>query len=471
VSQPPDSTRVLGGRYELRNVLARGGMATVWIADDTVLARRVAVKLLHPELAVDPDVRERFRREGLAAARLNHPHIVAVYDAGEDGAAAYIVMELVDGDSLRRVLDARGELGVNESVRIGREVAEALGYAHREGLIHRDVKPANVLVNPDGRAKVADFGIAKALSGGSDLTRTGTVVGTARYLAPEQVDGRAVDARTDVYALGLVLYEMLTGEVPHATDSDIATAVARATGVAPSVRLRRPDVAVELDEVIGRALAPDPATRFSDGDALAAALGGEVPVGPPRGAAPVDAVVVRRRRMPWTWLVLSVGLVVATVAGAAWVTRTRHPSRSATVPISIAAVTDFDPAGDGHERPDLVEGAWDGDPATAWTTEHYATPAFGNAKAGVGLVIDLGKSRPVGRVDVDADQSGWSADVYVADDVAPDLAGWGSPATTGEQLGTTASFATDANGRYVLLWLTGLPASGKLGISEVHVGG
>ena len=185
---------MLGGRYHLVEPLALGGMASVWIADDPVLSRRVAVKILRDDLASDPATRTRFRNEAIAAARLNHPNVVATYDTGDDGGTAYIVMELIDGPTVRQLLQERGPLPVREVIRIGVQVADALEAAHRAGLVHRDVKPPNVLVPPAGTVKVTDFGIAKA-AGGHDLTRTGTVMGTARYLAPEQVNGRPTDAR------------------------------------------------------------------------------------------------------------------------------------------------------------------------------------------------------------------------------------------------------------------------------------
>ena len=183
---------MLGGRYHLVEPLARGGMASVWIADDPVLSRRVAVKILRDDLASDPATRTRFRNEAIAAARLNHPNVVATYDTGDDDGTAYIVMELIDGPTVRQLLREHGPLPVREVIRIGIQVADALEAAHRAGIVHRDVKPPNVLVPPAGPVKVTDFGIAKAV-GGDDLTRTGTVMGTARYLAPEQVNGRPTD--------------------------------------------------------------------------------------------------------------------------------------------------------------------------------------------------------------------------------------------------------------------------------------
>src|SRR3954468_8022443 len=246
-------------------------MATVWVADDPVLSRRVAVKILRADLAADEGTRVRFRHEAIAAARLSHPNIVSTYDTGDDDGVAYIVMELVDGPTLRHLIDQQGGLPVADVIRIGKQVADALDAAHRAGLVHRDVKPANVLVPAVGPAKVTDFGIAKA-AGAADLTRTGTVMGTARYLSPEQVNGRPTDPRTDVYALGLLLYEALCGHPPFGGDTDIATAMARLTTTAPAVRAERPEVSQALDDVIHRCLARQPAARFGSAAAVRDAL-------------------------------------------------------------------------------------------------------------------------------------------------------------------------------------------------------
>ncbi len=270
VSAPAEPGRVLDGRYRLVRALARGGMATVWVGEDTLLTRRVAVKTLHPELAFDEDLRTRFRNEAVAAARLSHPGIVATYDTGDDDGVGYIVMEFVDGPNLRRVLDAKGPLQIRETVRIGREVAAALDAAHRQGIVHRDVKPANVLVPPGMAVKVTDFGIAKA--GGSELTRTGTVVGTARYLAPEQLRGEPVDARTDIYALGLVLYEMLVGELPFHGDTEMQIALARLSTAPAPIRQARPDAPAGLARLVMACLAVDPAGRPASAQAVADAL-------------------------------------------------------------------------------------------------------------------------------------------------------------------------------------------------------
>src|SRR5581483_4827749 len=209
---------MLGGRYRLVAPVARGGMAEVWEAHDEVLSRPVAVKVLQPHLAADEIFLERFRREAVTAARLAHPNVVATFDTGLDCGTAYIVMELVRGRNLRQLLNDEGRLEPWLAVAIGRQVADALAYAHQAGLVHRDVKPANILLVEDEwgsvRVKVTDFGIAKAGAGSGDLTRTGIVLGTPKYLSPEQIKGLEPDARADLYSLGVVLYEMLTGVPP-----------------------------------------------------------------------------------------------------------------------------------------------------------------------------------------------------------------------------------------------------------------
>lgn len=323
-------------------------MAAVWVADDPVLARRVAVKILREDLASDDAVRLRFRNEAIAAAGLSHPNIVATYDTGDDDGTAYIVMELVEGPTLRQLLRERGPLPVREALRIVGQVADALGAAHRAGIVHRDVKPANVLVPSSGPVKVTDFGIAKAL-GADDLTKAGTVMGTARYLAPEQVSGRTADARSDVYALGLLLYEMLAGRPPFGGDTDVAAAMARLTTSAPALRAFRPDVPPALDDIVHRCLARDPSRRYATAGELRAALA-TVPRASSPGTGPRPVVrpaprparatsgTPRRRSSPLVWVLVVVVLIVA-AAGA------------------VAAVVIIQRDRDSRPSPDLPAGA------------------------------------------------------------------------------------------------------------------
>jgi len=508
--------RVLGGRYRLVQPIARGGMATVWLADDPVLSRKVAVKILKTDLAADEATRARFRHEAISAARLSHPCIVSTYDTGDDDGTAYIVMELVEGPTLRQLIHDTGGLPVRDVVKLGTQVADALDAAHRAGLVHRDVKPANVLVPPRGPVKVTDFGIAKA-AGTDDLTKTGTVMGTARYLAPEQVNGKPTDARTDVYALGLLLFECLTGHVPFGGDTDVATAMARLTTSAPSIRAERPDVPPALDDVIHRCLARNPAQRFDSAAEVREALrraeldptgsvarpstgAHAVVAGPPAqstsaqaryvgaddtNTAPVPAAAVaparRRRRRAWPWVLLL--LLIVGAAAAAIVVLASDNSKSsgaggaptpsqATFTISATA---FDPLGDNQEDSAHAGNAVDGNPSTLWSTEHYQN--FGEKK-GVGLVLDLGRELDVSTVTVDAVQSGWSAQIYVSTKDPSQLTNldeWGSPVANAPDVGPSHTFEFGGTkARSVLVWFTKLPTgddgSQYLQVAEVTVG-
>ena len=280
---------MLGGRYRLDSLVARGGMAEVWAGHDTLLDRPVAVKLPLDHLRSQPGFMARFRREAVAAARLNHPKVVAVYDTGDDAElGAYIVMELVPGPSLRQVIRSEGPLAVDRAVETAAQVAAALEFAHMHGMVHRDVKPANVLLSPDG-VKVADFGIAKAALDADDLTQTNMMLGTARYLSPEQVEGRPLDARSDVYALGVVLYEMLCGQSPFDADSDLALAVKHLTVEAAPPSAVNPAVPPWLDEVVMTALAKDPEQRFPSASAVLQSLRAEGRVDGTATRAPAGA--------------------------------------------------------------------------------------------------------------------------------------------------------------------------------------
>src|SRR4051795_5784833 len=214
---------LIDGRYRAERRLGTGGMAEGWCAEDEVLGRRVAGKLMGGRFAEDPEFRERFRREAQAAAGLTHPNIVAIFDRSEWDGTPYIAMELVDGQTLKEVVQERGPLPPNIAVGLTEQILRALAYAHRRGIVHRDVKPQNVILDPEGQAKVADFGIARV--GNSEMTQTGAIVGTVQYISPEQAEGRPVDHRTDLYSTGLVLYELLTGRVPFDGEAPVAVAL------------------------------------------------------------------------------------------------------------------------------------------------------------------------------------------------------------------------------------------------------
>jgi hypothetical protein len=493
-AEPLADGQLIAGRYRLRSPIATGGMATVWHATDEILTRPVAVKILHARLAADPEFVARFRREAVAAARLSHPSIVAIYDTCDDPEA--IVMELVEGRTLRAELDTRRLIPPAEAVAVASGIAQALEIAHKAGIVHRDVKPANVLLSRDGRLKVADFGIAKAARGSDsdpelpDLTAVGHMVGTAKYLSPEQVSGGEVDARTDVYALGAVLYEMLCGRAPFVADNDLATATARLHAMPERPRSVLRTIPPRLDEIVMKALATDPADRYPSAAALWADLQAapvDVELGGSVGGADqptADATTVTAApsfaRAERSWLVPAMLVsLVAVALGVAWMliggTEARRdlfdlvdrvsPGGKAvpqSEPVELVAATAFDPMGTGGENDDQAGLAIDGDPATAWPTERYDTRLLGGLKDGVGIHAELGDRVDLDEVVVESPSAGWAAFVFVADQPGATLADWGEPvgAVTGAEPGSTAIELADAEGRHVLLWITDLGTEG-----------
>lgn len=301
-SEPQEQT-VIAGRYRLEEHRAHGGMAEVWRATDLQLSRTVAVKLLKPHLTADSTLAERFRREAVAAANLNHYNIVTVHDAIEDEGRQAVVMEFVDGKSLRELLDTNGRLATNLVVHIGTSVCAALEAAHKLGIIHRDVKPGNVLLMKDGRVMLTDFGIAKVLGEGDDLTSENIMMGTAKYLSPEQVRGDKLDDRADLYSLGIVLYECLVGKVPFVGSNDTETALARLQKEAPTITSLRPDVDPGIAAVIHKMMAREPRNRFQscaqarqalkDAADKRGAAGAQVSTRPVRDRTPPTGKVIR----------------------------------------------------------------------------------------------------------------------------------------------------------------------------------
>jgi serine/threonine-protein kinase len=469
--------RTLAGRYLLETEVAAGGMGTVWRARDEVLGRPVAVKVLHDRLARDPDLLERFRLEAIAAARLSHPNVVRVFDTGIDDGVCFIVMELFEGTTLEDVLREQGPLPGSEASRVVRSVLGGLAHAHRQGVIHRDVKPANVLIDPSGLVKVTDFGIAKAAFAASDLTTTGQLLGTARYLAPEQVAGEGIDHRADLYACGVVLYESLTGRAPFEGASHIATATMRLTQEPPPPGALRPGIPRRLETATMRALARDPDDRFQSADEMSSALDRAVPgERTPRRAEPENAPPPRRRASAFrSWMAIPLVLILVAalaVAGFALLAplfegngngRGGDAVETDARPVRIVAASSYDPEGDGSEHDDTLADAYDGSPSTAWTTEGYNSPDLD--KAGVGIVFDLGNARPVGSLRLRTESPGFTFSVFAGD--APDAFDLNAPIPSGGGTSFTAedgmevAFDAPVRTRYVMMWITQLvPADG-----------
>jgi eukaryotic-like serine/threonine-protein kinase len=509
---------LLGARYRLDELLASGGMAQVWLGTDEVLRRAIAVKILHQHLADDETFVTRFRHEAIAVARLSHPSIVNVYDTCSDDGIEAIVMELVRGKTLRERLD-ESPIDPWVAANIAAQVAGALSVAHAAGLVHRDIKPANILLSEDGRVKVGDFGIAKAAES-ADLTQEGAFLGTAKYLAPEQVDAGPVDGRTDLYSLGIVLYEMLCGRVPFEADSSSSTALARLHNDPQRPRLIKPGVPRELEAITMRLLARDPADRYPTAtDARAALLGagaddgaasgdttiaeplpartlppppgapaGPGPAGwgtPPGGTATPGFADSERRWLVPTLLVVLVavalgvgglllqgsgdGIFGGAADGGDEEVETDTPTDELA---TIVGTIDFDPQGDGSEHPQEADAgvAFDGNGGTSWSSESYSSPEWGGLKGGVGLVVELDAPGPISAVEFDTTLSGWQAEVYVSGQAHQDLESWGEPAGRFEATnGGPARAEVDGEGSAVLLWFTRASDATYVSVDEVRV--
>ena len=327
---------VLGGRYRVEARIGSGGMGEVYRGVDTVLDRTVAIKVLLPQFARDANFVDRFRREAQAAARLNHPNLVGIYDSGADGETQFIVMEFIEGRTLDDFMSAGGRFTVPHAVEVAEKICDALAYAHVAGVIHRDIKPANVMVTRKGEVKVMDFGIARIVAGPQTAPQTSAVLGTAAYISPEQAQGQPVDGRSDIYSLGAVLYEMLTGRPPFTGDSPVAVAYKQVneSPVLPSIA--NPEVTPLLDAVLMRALAKNPANRYQTADEFRAdleraRLGQDVlatPLMPPGDDATqvisrpqATAVLPPQEPAPGSgrkvWLGVLIGFIVVAVLGGA----------------------------------------------------------------------------------------------------------------------------------------------------------
>ena len=488
---------VIGGRYELEELVGSGGMSSVFRAHDRLLERKVALKVMHEQYTQDEGYVERFRREARSVASLSHPNIVTVIDRGEHEGRQFIVFEYVHGENLKHRIDREGALPVQDAVELTLQIGRALQFAHQSGLVHRDVKPQNVLLNGDGRPKVTDFGIARSLDVQHGMTQTGTVLGTSDYIAPEQAQGAQVDERTDVYSLGVVLYELLAGETPFSGENFVAVAMQHINQPPPSVRDRRGDVSPRLEYTLERALAKDPDDRWDSMAAFCAELegclgeldhgwpdaGATMVVSPPRGGGARTAPAARahrdrarrgrahRGRALWPWL-LVVLVLGAAAAGVAFLLLDGSPggtdgkAAAGGRSVRLTGVTAYDPYGTGGEHDDEAPLAADGNPATRWTTQQYRTPGE-LAKPGVGVVLALPASEQLSRVRVSTDTPGFQARIQVGDSQAGPFR---DASITRRVNGVTTFPIEDGmKGRYVVVWITELPPASQVAhVNEVQ---
>jgi eukaryotic-like serine/threonine-protein kinase len=479
---------LLNRRFRLEEQIGSGGMSTVYRAFDETLERDVAIKLMHRALSDDPLQHERFRREARAVARLSHPHVVTVIDAGEDDGHPYIVFEYVEGETLKARVKHTGGLPVVEAVAYAIEIARALAAAHVQRLVHRDVKPQNVLLDAEGRAKVTDFGIARALDDGS-LTATGRVLGTTDYVSPEQALGEEVNEQSDIYSLGICLYEMLAGEVPFKAESQVGVAMKHVKDPLPDIQRARPEVSAALAAVIDRATAKERANRYASVDEMMWDLEQALAIETARhGEVTGEATTVLRAlpdetadlapgrlRFPGRYAALALLAALAVAAGILLLATNAGPGRQGgtaraktpphLVSVHLSGAHDYDPYGDtraehAKDAPKLI----DGDGATAWKTENYTARTLGD-KPGVGIYVDAGSEIAARRLDLRTATPGFLAKIYGSDNGQPRGASADTFADWGSELASVTvtspkKIYLDTRGRsyrYYLIWIFRLP--------------
>jgi eukaryotic-like serine/threonine-protein kinase len=467
---------ILSGRYRLEAKLGSGGMSTVYLARDQTLDRQVAVKVMHREMSEQPEQLERFRQEARAVAKLSHPNVVSVIDAGEDGGHPYIVFEYVEGETLKQRIGRDGALDPQEAIAYAIEIARGLSVAHARKMVHRDIKPQNILIDAEGRAKLTDFGISRQLEQ-DGMTATGRVLGTTDYVAPEQAMGHGADPRSDIYSLGVVLYEMLVGQVPFSADSQVGVAMKHVNEELPDVQRRRPEVSAAVALVVERATAKDPGGRYQHVgemiDDLSTALEVEAArAGSTTGEATsvLDALPPPKRKLSgrsrWSRAAIAALLLVAggSLLAVALISSGRFggggAEKGSGKPVKIERATDYDPEGDGEEVGSKVELAVDGNPTgTAWETEHYDSDTFAGTKTGpdpgVGIYVTTSAPATPTKMIVRTATPGWDAQVFAAPSGPPEeLPGWGEQ--VGAVVNAPSTTQIDLNvpqaSRYFLLW-------------------
>jgi serine/threonine-protein kinase len=481
----------LNDRYRLEARIGAGGMSTVYRALDETLQRKVAIKLMNREVASDSDLLERFRREARAVAQLSHPHIVGVIDASEDEGRPYIVFECVDGETLKERIRRRGRLPIPEAVAYAIEIARALGAAHARHIVHRDVKPQNVLIDEEGSAKVTDFGIARTLDE-DGLTADGRVLGTTDYVSPEQALGQDVTGQSDLYSLGVALYEMVTGEVPFKGDSQVAVAMKHVREELPDVQAKRGEVSAALASVIDTATAKRLEDRYHDADEMIADLEEVLAIETSRaGAATGEATAVlrtlpsrTRSRISFSLRhraitpVLALLLVAAGIAVAVWLAsrthhgagKPEHPPAAAPIAVDLCQTCAhaYNPdglGGDTSQNDNEAGLAIDGNPPTFWQTQQYYSGTLG--KPGVGLYVDAHPGVAARVMRIVTITPGFGAQIRArttppttsGQDAGANSNGWTLLATIGSvRHRQDISLSTGGRRyRYYLVWITKLP--------------
>jgi hypothetical protein len=457
--------------------------------------------VMHREMSEQADQLERFRQEARAVAKVSHPNVVAVIDAGEDHGHPYIVFEYVEGETLKQRINRVGAIDPQEALAYAIEIARGLTIAHSRNLVHRDVKPQNVLIDPEGRAKLTDFGISRQLEE-DGMTATGRVLGTTDYVAPEQAMGHAVDQRSDIYSLGVVLYEMLTGQVPFHADSQVGVAMKHVNEELPDVQQERPELSAAAALVVERATAKDPAKRYQEVgeliDDLSTALEVEAArAGSSTGEATsiLEALPEPKRKLSgrarWSWVALvllalvGAGVLVAVQlvgSGNSPVGGGGGAQKEQGRTVALESATDYDPEGDGKEGESTVEQADDGNLSTAWSSEHYEDAEFAGTKTGpephgVGLYVTTKSPASPNVMVIHTPTPGWNANIYAVEGEAPaQIDEWGekiAEVTNANKLEEVELNLGDLKRTDFLLWFTKAAADGEgsyvVEISEIKL--
>jgi len=489
---------LIADRYELEELVGTGGMSSVYRAHDSLLERHVALKVMHEQLLGEGEHVERFRREARLAAQLSHPNIVTVIDRGEQEGRQFIVFEYVEGENLKALVEREAPLAEREAIELALQVADGLAFAHAHGLVHRDVKPQNVLLTEDGRAKVTDFGIARSIDVQHGLTQTGTVMGTSDYISPEQARGGPVDDCSDIYSLGAVLYELLTGDVPFSGENFVSVAMQHINEPPPSVRERRPELSPRVDAAVRKAMAKDRDDRFGSMEEFAAELRACLAESDGAAVGPSDQTLVvpgtqrrprrgrrpRRQRTPmerpsvWPLILLLAGLAVLAGVFAAVFALTGSPTKFSSAvhkatggsgtgggrPVHLSGMTGYDPQGDGGEHNESAANATDGQASTYWQTEHYGSSSFGGLKHGVGLVLATNMSKKLAKLTVSSDTPGFTAVIKAGQSSNGPF----TPVSSSQSVGSHTAFSLHGPAaRYYVIWITALPSDGVAHVNEV----